>query len=112
MRISDWSSDVCSSDLVPVGTDLNVGVSGDVRYSSGYFISTNNSPYALQGGYVLADASIRLHNNAWDVSLIGKNLTNKIYGVLGTDKQLGPRGQVTGNIGRPREVIVQVTRHF
>lgn len=111
-RAPDWSLQGGLTYDVPVNSDWNFAVSGDVRYSSGYFISTNNSPYAFQKGYVLGDASLKIHNDAWDFSLIGKNLTNKIYGVLGTDKPLGPRGQVTGNIGRPREVIVQVTRRF
>src|SRR3546814_12607873 len=26
MRISDWSSDVCSSDLIPIGTEARTGL--------------------------------------------------------------------------------------
>ncbi len=111
-RAPDWGIQGGFTYDVPVSGDWNIGLSGDLRYSSGYFISTNNSPYAFQGGYVLADASARVYNEDWELALIGKNLTDKIYGVVGNDKPLGPRGQVSGNIGRPLEVIFQVTRHF
>lgn len=111
-RAPDWSVQGGATYTVPLGSGWSLGFSGDVRYSGGYYVSINDSPYSYQKGFTLFDASARLFNDAWEVSLVGRNLSNQIYGVVGTDKPLGPRGQVDGNIGRPREVLVEVTRHF
>lgn len=112
-RAPDWTLQAGFTYDRPLGdSDWNIGFSGEARYSSEYFISTNNSPFALQGGFALFDASARIHNDDWNIALIGRNLTNKIYGVVGNDKPLGPRGQVNANIGRPREIMIQATRRF
>src|SRR3546814_12109926 len=44
MRISDWSSDVCSSDLVaPLGVAFYRGTAFPSRYRSGVFVSEHGS---------------------------------------------------------------------
>lgn len=111
-RAPDWGLQGGATYDLPITSDWTFGVSGDVRYTSGYFISTNNSPFAYQHGFTTFDASARIYNKDWELALIGRNLGNEIYGVVGTDKPLGPRGQVTGNIGRPREILLQATRRF
>src|SRR3546814_7508157 len=60
MRISDWSSDVCSSDLFADATTLNDYVQKD---------------------YVTLDANVTISssNDRWRLSLVGNNLTDKIY---------------------------------
>lgn len=77
-----------------------------------YFIETNNNPYGRQNGYETLDASVRLYTDVWEVSVVGRNLTDTIYAVYGGDKPLGQRGDVEAGIGRRREVILQVTRRF
>jgi hypothetical protein len=96
----------------PVTTDWSFWLTVDGRYSTGYLIETNNNPYGWQGEYETMDATMRLYNATWEVSLIGRNLTNTIYATYGGDKPLGGRGDVEAGIGRPREVVFQVTRRF
>jgi iron complex outermembrane receptor protein len=88
------------------------GVTVDGRSSTGYYIGTNNNPYGWQNGYQTMDASLRLYDQTWEFSLIGRNLTDTIYATFGSDKPLGERGDVEAGIGRPREVVLQATRRF
>lgn len=114
-RAPDWSGTAgvaWDGDLTP---DLKLGVSVDGRYTSHYnFISTNN-PFAIQKGYAVVDASARLYNadNRWELALIGRNLTNKFYFVVGSERPLGTSpGSVMGVPGLPRTLMVQGTVNF
>jgi len=111
-RAPRWSVLTGFAYDTPVSNDWKVGVTADGRYSSAYFIETNNNPYGWQNGYETLDASLRLYDSKWEFSLIGRNLTNTIYATNGGDKPLGARGDVIAGIGRPREVILQATRRF
>src|SRR3546814_2095640 len=66
MRISDWSSDVCSSDL---------------NYSGSYFADATTLNDYVQKDYVTLDANVTISssNDRWRLSLVGNNLTDKIY---------------------------------
>src|SRR3546814_10370634 len=64
MRISDWSSDVCSSDLLVGGAYRGVAVPADVpedmrRQISEVFVNINKQPSFVEkmaeGGYVLVN---------------------------------------------------------
>jgi outer membrane receptor protein involved in Fe transport len=101
-------------DLV---NDYKLALTGDVRYSSGYFFETNNNPGGYQSRYATLDLSARIYNDKWEFAVIGKNLTDTYYAVLGGDKPLsqvvpGGGGDITASLGRPREVTFQVTRRF
>jgi iron complex outermembrane receptor protein len=111
-RAPNWSVLAGFSYDRPVSDTWKVGLTVDGRYSTGYFISTNNNPYGWQGDYETLDATIRLYDAKWEAALIGRNLTNAIYATTGGDKPLGIRGDVIAGIGRPREVVFQVTRRF
>src|SRR3546814_8376317 len=68
MRISDWSSDVCSSDL------------GDGRYSSRFNTwGRDNDPGYYRKEVMLVNASIAVagFDDAWKVTVYGSNLTNQ-----------------------------------
>jgi iron complex outermembrane recepter protein len=114
LRAPDWSSDVGADWNHPVGGDWKFGLSTDVRYSSGYFYTIADSPFAYQGGFYILDASAHLHSadGKWEFAVVGKNLADKFYAVTGEDLPLGARGETTASLGRPRTVLLQVTRHF
>src|SRR3546814_7632377 len=73
MRISDWSSDVCSSDLF--------SVFGLANYSGSYFADATTLNDYVQKDYVTLDANVTISssNDRWRLSLVGNNLTDKIY---------------------------------
>ena len=111
-RAPDWSLLAGASYDTPVGGDFSLGLTADVRYSSDYFIQTSNNPYGHQDAYTTFDASARLYNADWEVALIGRNLNDAYYAVLGGDKPLGQRGDIIASLGKPRTVTLQVTRNF
>lgn len=111
-RAPDWSVLAGVSYDRELMGDWKLGVEVNGRYSGGYYTATNNNPYGWQGSYQTLDATVRLYNGKWEAAVIGRNLTDTIYATAGGDKPLGVRGDVIAGIGRPREVIVQVTRRF
>ncbi len=111
-RAPDWVAILGTTYETPVMSDWYLGLTADLRYSSGYYLSAQDSPFAYQGDYETLDASIRLHNDEWELAVMGRNLTDTVYGVLGQDKPLGPIGQTSGGLGLPRQIFVQATYHF
>lgn len=111
-RSPKWNAIVGGTYEIPLGDRYSFALTADLRHSSGYYIQTSDSPYSFQKAFTVFDTSARLIRDDWEVALIGKNLTNEFYAVLGGDKPLGPRGQVAGVLGRPRQVVLQLTRRF
>src|SRR3546814_13445477 len=75
MRISDWSSDVCSSDLGD--GDLSFGTTLSYRSKTYQFEIPN--PYIDQKGFALWDASIdyTAPDDRLSLGVFGQNLTDK-----------------------------------
>jgi iron complex outermembrane recepter protein len=99
----------------PITSSLGLALTGDVHTSGAYYTTPADSPYAYEGGYTLFDAGLRLHqlDNKWDVLLISRNLGDKFYGVVASDKPLGAApGSVYGVPGIPRTILLQATYHF
>ena len=98
----------------PVTSKLALGASVDAHYSTGYFTTTTDSPFGHQGAYATLDSSVRLHDigNKWEVALIGQNLTNTFYSVIGADRPLAPRGSVYSQVGVPVTINLQGTYNF
>jgi hypothetical protein len=90
----------------------NGGLNIDLRYSSRYnYIETAN-PVATQKAFTTLDIGARLHDDAWEFALLGRNITNVYYATSGVDQARGTNGQVYAIVARPREVVLQVTRRF
>jgi outer membrane receptor protein involved in Fe transport len=98
----------------PLNGTMNLGLSVDGKYTSGYWMQENQNPLGFQKGFFLLNASVRLHetDDRWELALIGKNLTNRYYGVGSQDKTFAPTNEVTVSMGRTREVAVQGTFRF
>jgi len=111
-RAPDWSGNLGATYNYPLNQDYVLSFTTDMRFSSKYNVTTTNSPYGWQNGFATWDASVRLSDEQWEFAVIGRNLTDKVYAVIGGDKPLGPRGQVAGTLGLPRTVTLQVSRHF
>jgi len=99
---------------LPLGDALGLGLMADARYTSGYWLLENQNPVGYQKGFATLNATARLHaaDDSWELALIGRNLTDKYYGVAGAEKPFGTPDAVWVSIGRPREVLLQGTVRF
>jgi outer membrane receptor protein involved in Fe transport len=93
--------------------DFRLDLGGDFQYVSKYYATLNLNPGSLQDSYWLLNAGIGLEREGspWRVSLIGKNLTDKIYGTLGNDAA-GGAGDSVATTGEPRTVSVRLEYRF
>ena len=114
VRAPDWNLSAGASYDTPVGGNLMLGLNGDVNYTSGYWMQENQNPFSRQSGFARLNASVRVYqeDDAWELALIGKNLTNKYYGIASFDKTLATDQDSGVSIGRPREIVVQGTVRF
>ena len=112
-RAPKWVASLGASYEQPVSAAWTVGFTSNLRYSSWYFASGNNSPFNREGGYTILDASVRLvDDKGWEFSVIGKNLANKLYYVYGGDLLGAPPGETWVYPNLPRQVLIQATKRF
>lgn len=118
-RAPDWSANAGFDITLPVGGDLQLGLSGHTRYSAKYSAMDNGNPHGRQPSFWLFDASARVGaaDNAWELALIGRNLGNKIYTGYVAEKPGAPATpgfttQLMGLPNRGRQVMLQVTTKF
>ena len=97
-----------------LGSNLEGRMFFNVHYSDEYFVAGDLDPIiALQDAYTRVDvrASVGSVNDAWEISLIGKNLTDELVSTSSNDQPL-----VTGNgfafTDRLRSFAVQATVNF
>ena len=98
----------------PVSPTMNFGLSTDANYTSGYWLLENQNPYGYQKAFARVNASVRIHraDDIWELAFIGRNLTNKYYGIAGAEKPFGTPDEIEVSIGRPRELLLQGTIRF
>lgn len=98
----------------PITADWGLGLTGDIKYSSSYLTQDDGDPRAKQDAFIKLNASVRLFQNdgPWEVSLIGRNLTNEWVVLVSTAKPGGRPGDIVGLTERPREVILQAVYRY
>jgi len=118
-----WTASFGTSYDIPLSGNLVLGLSGDARYSGGYFASAFAMPLSRQNSYVSVDASARLKtvDDKWELAVIGRNLSNHFIvtgAVDGPNSGTGtgtPAGRIADEIGYvslPRTVEVQLTFRY
>jgi iron complex outermembrane recepter protein len=81
-------------------------------YSKGYDIL--GQPFTATHEHAILNMALRLYESQkrWEFALIGSNITDTIYADPYGNKPLGNPGDLTAYLHPPREVTLQVTRHF
>jgi iron complex outermembrane recepter protein len=79
-----------------------------------YFGGESLAPGAFQKSFWRFDASARLSlaEKAYELALIGRNLSNERFLQSTSDKPGTSTGQQYGTVSRPREIILQGTVRF
>ena len=98
----------------PISAGLKIGVGGEAIHTSSYMISEAGDPTPNQKPYWMLNANLKLaaQDDKWELSLLGRNLTNEYIGVIANDKVFSPPGQITVYSVRPRELVMQVSVKF
>ena len=125
VRAPDWSGNVGFDYERPIGSRLQIGLTGDMTFSSSYFTSADNRPAGLEKAFQLFDATLRLADQGgkWEIAFIGRNLTNVYYfdrslGVTFTGSPAGGQAATTtpadvaGLVSRGRELMVRASWNF
>lgn len=118
-----WTGALGASYDTDLSNGMKFGVSADGRYSSSYILSGFGDPNSGQRKYATLDASVRVGaaNDLWEVALIGKNLTNKLYLTGGNDSPstgsgtgtpAGVRADQNGYGNLPRTIQLQLSVNF
>jgi iron complex outermembrane receptor protein len=94
--------------------NLTLRLGTDLFYKSDYNYTQLLRPGYIQGGNGLLDVSASLlqHDGPWQLSLIGRNVTDRHYIVFAQEKPGGNTGDLNGSIGDPREVVLQARYKF
>ena len=105
-----------------VTPDWELGFTGAINYSSKYFTSDENNPFAVQSAFAKVDAGITFTSSSGlTAGLIGRNLNNARTAVLSFDRPLsgtkaGLATSVLGDVAsfeqRPREIVLQLGYDF
>ena len=118
-----WTASASFDYETPLGGNLKLGLFGGVNYTSKLNTDAANNPRGVMPKYALVDGTIRVadSDDAWEVALIGRNLTNKRYWISSTDVTFSGSGTGTaagtpadiyGAISRGREVMLRFTYNF
>jgi hypothetical protein len=87
----------------------------ELMYTDDFYTTVNGAPGSMQPSYAKLDARVGLAaaNGRWDVALVGRNLTNEVYGVW--YEPLVAAGLNTGwfaTTARPRQIGLQIRLGF
>lgn len=109
-----WTLNGGGSYDFEVGSNLMVGITADVAYTSSYFTAEDHSPTSFQNGYTLVNAGLHVYDREkqWDVSLIGRNLGDKYYRVISSGKPFALPDEYFSFTPRAREIRIQLSYNF
>ena len=94
--------------------DYTLELAGDINYSDEFLLQADLDPIDSQKAFTKINARLVLRNlvNDWELSLIGKNLTDKRTTNNGVDLPLLEGGAHTKNTLPPRTVALQLLARF
>jgi len=99
---------------LPMGDDYSLEFAADANYSDEFLLQADLDPLDEQEAFTKINARVVLRNlaNEWEVSLIGKNLTDKRTTNNGVDIPLLEGGSHVKNTLAPRTVSLQLISRF
>jgi iron complex outermembrane receptor protein len=110
---AQWSSSASIIYRQPISQNLTLRAKLDINYTDDYFYAQDLDDEEFTKAHTLFNGTLILgHNNgSWEVTLIGKNLTNEIVKVAGNDipVYLGSHFTFTN---RPRSLALRGTYRF
>jgi outer membrane receptor protein involved in Fe transport len=98
----------------PINDDFVLSVGASVNYRTKQWLQTDYNVNSIQKGYALLDARIAVAttDNKWEFSVIGKNLTDKLYAVGGLGVPFFGATSIMKANGDPRIVVFSIKRNL
>jgi iron complex outermembrane recepter protein len=115
-RAPKWSGSVGFDYGSELGSNLKLGLGGNMFFTSSYFIGNGITPNNVQPGYTSFDARISIGHpeGKWKLALVGVNLTDEIWNNTTGARPFLPAGGddqvVTQNRGR--QIFVEASFKF
>jgi outer membrane receptor protein involved in Fe transport len=117
-----WTGNAGATYKWDVNDNYWASFSAGVKFSSGYFSSSELNPVGYFGGYALVDLAARFGPNSgkWELALVCRDCNDKLYPVYGNDSGnnsspavngVPQPGGITAQVARPREILLQLTVH-
>ncbi|MEJ7935420.1 TonB-dependent receptor [Sphingobium sp. AN558] len=120
----EWSGNASASYETSLGSALKLGLSGGVTFGSSVPTDATLNRDAYAPKHALVDATVRIADakDAWEVALIGQNLTNKFYWTNSQPQQFtgaaagtvagGARPDIYAVPNRARQIMIRLTVAF
>lgn len=115
-RAPNWSGNIAFDWGVPMGDALELTLSGNAVYSGSYFTTSTSVNDYVQPDYFAFDAAVSVGDpdGKWKLSLIGNNLTDKLWVGSAGGRPFLPAGgdDVILSTNRGRQVFVEASFKF
>ena len=99
-EVPDWTGNVSASYTAPLGEQRSLVAAASYSYTGDSVSASVDSNHPrLRPGYSILDLSLAYHMRAWQIAVVGKNLTNDEAN-LGDNRSLAAE-----TLGRPRIVV-------
>lgn len=113
-RAPKWAGNISGVYQKPINDRFKVTLSGGAIYSSSFNSADSLEPSEVSKSAVKINASVALGtiDDKFELSLIGRNLTDKYIAQLSVAKARGGVGQYASYFNRPREILLQGTIRY
>jgi outer membrane receptor protein involved in Fe transport len=105
----DWSHVLGADWNFPVGGDKDLSLGIKWLHVGDHFTSIERDPLGFQDSTNRFDASIALAGEAWEIALVGRNLTNELVHNFGNATSLSGNMIYATNIEETRAVALRAT---
>jgi outer membrane receptor protein involved in Fe transport len=114
VRAPEWTGNIGGSYELPFVRGSQLAFNADAFFTTGYHTQVNEDPATHQGGFwrLNAGCTVSAAHDHLELSLIGKNLTNKIYRSYSNDNPGGLSGTYQSQPELPRQIVLQGTARF
>ena len=115
-RAPTWSGNIAADWAIPLGSTLDLNLSGNAIYSDGYFTDESTPTDFRQDSYVTFDARISIGDvdGKWDLALVGTNLSDEIWVNTSGGRPFLPAGgdDLVLTQNRGRQVYIEASFNF
>lgn len=119
-RAPKWAGNIAADYRTPLGNSFELGLTGNVTFSSSYFTNEDSFDDIVNGSYATVDLAVSLgdQDGRWQVALIGRNIGDERFittsgprpFLIAPGSPNGPAGDDSVvNINRGRHIFLEAS---